>query len=168
MDILDTKKTSELFLVRKGWLSPSYELTDNAYVYGTMTYNGLSRRRAAIKTAHAEWLLRWMGPFTRTVTIADESGAEIGKAVRGWFTHTVSLTMNSGFKAEFRKAGFFSREFIWTADGCGTVMQIKSYPFSFKDTVTISSSMAPQAIIPLLIFLGGHLIILRRRRKAAR
>jgi len=167
-DILDTKKTTGLFLLRHGWFSPQYELTDEAYTYGSMAYTGLSRRRAIVTTALATWLFKWMGPFTRTVLITDDAGAEIGKAVRGWFTHTVSLTLQTGFKAEFRKAGFFSRDYIWTGDGCGKIMQITSYPFSYKDSVTISSSMVPQAIMPLLIFLGEHLISLRRRRKAAR
>ena len=35
-------------------------------------------------------------------------------------------------------------------------------------TVDIEPGMTPVALMPLLIFLGEHLIILRRRRRAAR
>lgn len=166
-DILDTKHRTELFLVRKGWFTPIYELTDDAGTYGRMEYSGLFRRSAIVTTAETTRLFNWPGPFTRTVIITDGTGAEIGRAVRGWFSHTVSLTMQTGFKARFGKAGAFSPDYIWEADGCGKVMEIMSYPLRCKDTVNISSSMAPQAIVPLLIFLGEHLIILRRRRKAA-
>jgi hypothetical protein len=164
---LDTKTNSRLFIVRQGWLSPQYNLTDDADSYGTMSYSGLSRRKAFVKTAVAAWIFNWMGPFSRSVTITDQDGTSLGTASRGWFTLKVTLTLQTGFQAEFYRPSLWSQEYIWTSDGCGKILQIDNRLFSLKDSVSMESSMVPQAIIPLLIFLGEHLIILRRRRKAA-
>jgi hypothetical protein len=164
---LDTKKTTALSIVRSGWLSPEYTLTDDAYNYGTMRYFGLSRRKATVKTASTNWVLNWAGPFTRTVSIKDETGASVGQVKHKWFSRRVILTMQTGFQAEFYHSSLFSREFTWESDGCGKIMHISSNPLSTKDNVNIDNCLAPPAIIPLLIFLGEHLIILRRRRKAA-
>ncbi|MES2111827.1 MAG: hypothetical protein V4577_23925 [Bacteroidota bacterium] len=165
---LDTKKANALSLVRHGWLSPRYELTDNGYVYGEMAYNGFSRWIAKIKAADGGFKLSGISALARTINITDDNGALIGSAKRAWLSQKVTLTLQTGFTAEFYRESIFSREYTWSANGCGEIMQIHSSIFSRTDNIHIGNSMAPQPVIPLLIFLGKHLIILRRRRKAAR
>jgi hypothetical protein len=160
----DVKKTDPLFLVRQGWLNQQYDLTDNTFSYGNMAYSGLLRRKATIKTAKSAWVLNWLGPFNLAINITNESGIIVGTATRSWFSQTVTLNLQTGFRAQFHKPSFWSGEYAWMSDGCGKILQITSNLFIVKDVVTINNSMVPVAIIPLLIFLGEHLIILRRRR----
>ncbi|MGZ3873235.1 MAG: hypothetical protein ACXVJD_09975 [Mucilaginibacter sp.] len=163
---LDIKTAGELFLVKRGWWSPEYDLTDDAFVYGTLAYRGLSKYKAIAKTKDTVWAFRSAGPFSRIVTISDQDGVVIGTASRGWFSRLIELALQNGFRAEFYKASIWSRDYIW-GSGDGQTVQITSSVFRPKDTVNIANNATPVAAIPLLIFLGKHLIILRRRRKAA-
>jgi hypothetical protein len=162
------KQTNQLQLIRHGWLDPEYELTDNTYSYGKLVYNWLSRRTAMAQSADNKWLFKLGFIFSRSILITDENGVSIGKTKRELFSRRTALTLQSGFTAEFYRPYFLSREHVWESNGYGTIMRMKSYPFLFKDTIAIEQSMTPPALIPLLVFLGAHLTILRRRRRAAR
>jgi hypothetical protein len=164
----DPKQTNELLLLRHGWLSPEFELTDKASSYGKLFYNGISRRMAMAESATNKWIFKMGFVFTRTLSITDENGALIGETTREIFSRRTTLTLQTGFTAEFYRPFIFSREHIWKSNGYGTILRMRSYPFLYKDTITIEQIMAPPALIPLLIFLGAHLTILRRRRRAAR
>jgi hypothetical protein len=166
--VFDPKQTNQLFLLRNGWLDPNYELTDKTFNYGRLSYNWLSRRTAAAESAEHNWLFKLGFIFSRSITITDENGALIGETYRPFLSRTTTLTLQSGFRADFYRPYFLSREYVWEAEGYGIVLRMKSYPFLFKDDIYIEQSMTPPAFIPLLIFLGAHLNILRRRRRAAR
>src|ERR1700712_1815831 len=99
--VLYTNKTPELFLIRHGWLSPEYELTDHAYSYGNMLYSGLSKRSASIETAAGTWAFRPKELFSRTILIIDRNGEVIGEITRDWFGRPSTLTLNDGFRARF-------------------------------------------------------------------
>ncbi len=164
---LDLKRTNELLLLRKGWFSPEYELTDRTYNYGALSYGGLSRWKGTATTATTTWLFQREGLFSRTILIMDENGMSIGKASRELFERRMLLTLQTGFQAEFYRPSIWSREYIWESAGYGKIMHIDSYPFSLKDSIYIDQSMTPPALLPLLIFFGAHLTILQRRRRAA-
>jgi hypothetical protein len=166
--ILDPKTTTELSLIRHGWFSPDYELTDGAESYGRLSYSMLSRRVATAVSATSTWTFAFKQLFSRTILIIDQNGAVIGEASRELFSRTRILNMQSGFRAEFYRPVIFSWNYIWVSEGYGQIMNIKMYPFTLKSVVTINQSMAPPALIPMLIFFGQHLTILRRRRKGAR
>ncbi len=165
--VLDTKRINELLLLRKGWFSPEYELTDKAENYGQLSYNGLTRWRGIATTANTTWIFQREGLFSRTIWIMDENGMQIGKATRELFERRMLLTLQTGFQAEFYRPSIWSREYVWESAGYGKIMHIDSYPFSLKDSIYIDQSMAPSALLPLLIFFGAHLTILQRRRRAA-
>jgi hypothetical protein len=166
--IFDPKQTNHLLLLRRGWISPEFELTDQVNAYGKLSYQWLSRRMAVAESATNKWVFRLGMLFTRTIAITDETGAFIGETKREIFSRRTILTLQSGFTAAFYRPFFFSREHIWESPDYGTIMRTTSYPFMFKDEIIIEQSMTPPALIPLLIFLGAHLTILRRRRRAAR
>jgi len=165
--ILDTKQVTELSTLRHGWFSPHYELTDGTYSYGELSYDWLSRRWATATTATGSWLFKRDGIFSRTILIVDQNGVYVGKTTRDWFSRKRSLTLQTGFKAEFYRSSLLYPEFVWESSGYGTIMRIKSFPFNLNDTIYIDPSMTPASVMPLLIFLGMHLTILRRRRRAA-
>jgi hypothetical protein len=166
-EILDPKKTTELYLARQGWFNRNYELTDNIYSYGHITYQRLSRHKAIVTTATGTWTFKSGRIFSRAVLILDQNGDVIGKATRAIFSRKTILTMQNGFQGEFYRPSIWAREYIWESAEYGRVMHIYSNPFSLMDIIGIDQSMAPVALIPLLTFLGSYLIILRRRRKAA-
>jgi hypothetical protein len=165
--ILDTKKTSELFMIRQGWFSPEYELTDNVYSYGKITYHRLSMRKATVITATDTWIFKRESIFSRTLLITDQNMVTAGRATQGFFSRRIVLTLQTGFSAEFYRPSIWVRDYIWESGDYGKIMHIHSSPFSLKDIIYIDQSMVPVTLIPLLTFLGSYLIILRRRRKAA-
>jgi hypothetical protein len=164
-DLLNLKTTNELYLERQGWFSTKYELTDKANDYGKITIRQNMMYKTAAITAINTWIFQRRTYFSRSISVSDENGLTIGTATRKWFTHKAKLTLESGLSAEFYKPIFFSREYIWESEDYGTVMHIKSNPFSLTNkTINITESSTPAALIPLLIFLGSYLVFLRRRR----
>jgi len=166
-EVLDPQKTTEFFLARQGWFSRSYELTDNIYGYGNITYQGFPGREAIVTTATGTWTLKLGRIFSRTVLIIDNDGRIISTATRAIFSRKTVLIMQSGFQGEFYRPSIWTREYIWESGEYGRIMHIYSNPFSLMDIIGIGQSTAAPELIPLLIFLGSYLIILRRRRKAA-
>lgn len=164
----DPQQTRDLSLLRHGWISPEYELTDNVNSYGKLSYSGISVRTAMAMSATNKWLFKLGYIFSRTINITDETGAFIGELKREILSRRTVLTLQTGFTAEFYRPFILSREYVWESTGYGTIMRIKSFPFLFKDVITIEQSMTAPDLIPLLIFLGAHLIILRRRRRSVR
>jgi hypothetical protein len=165
--ILDTKKANELFMIRKGWFSPEYELTDNVYSYGKITYRRLSMCKATVTTANNTWILKRKGIFSRTLLITNQDGMILGQATQELFSRKVVFALQTGFSAEFYKPSIWARKYVWESGGYGKIMHIHSNPFRLRNTIYIDQSMAPAALIPLLTFLGSYLIILRRKRQAA-
>jgi hypothetical protein len=163
---LDTKKTNLLNVVRRGWLSPEYDLTDGNYSYGKMKYTGIFKRKPVAETATEQWRFVFEGFTRRSFIILDKNGVQIGKLSREMFSRTSYLVMATGFTAQFRPTSLFSRTSVWEADGYGTIMHINNPFFAARYPVTIAQSAAPQAVMPLLIFLGVHRIIVDQQKKA--
>jgi hypothetical protein len=164
---LDPKQINELTLRRRGWLTPDYTLTDSVNTYGQLSYDSISKRNAQITTATTRLRVSFEDFFSRTIIVTDENGAVIGKCSRDLFSRTRKLTLQSGFTAVFYRPDFFSREYIWESDGCGKIMSIKNnFPFTLTTDIRIYPSNTPASVMPLMIFLGEHLIILRRRKRA--
>ena len=153
-------------MVRKGWFSHEYELTDKNYSYGKIAYHRLSMCKATAVTAADTWIFKREGIFSRTLLITDQDMAIIGRATQELFSWKVVLTLETGFSAEFNRPSIWSHTGIWNSTGYGEILHIKSNPFCLTDFVHISQSKAPANLIPLLIFFGSFLTVLRRRRQA--
>jgi hypothetical protein len=152
-------------LLRQGWFSPKYELTDKVNNYGKITIRRSMMYKTAALTAISTWIFQRKSFFSRSISINDQNGIAIGTATTEWFSRKTKLTLESGFSAEFYRPLFFSREYVWESEGYGKVMHIKSNPFRLTSTIYIDQSSTPASLIPLLIFLGFYLIFLKRRRK---
>jgi hypothetical protein len=165
---LDITTTNELSLLRHGWWSPEYELTNGLNKYGQLGYDGISKRNAEVRTATCTLYFNFEELFSRTILITDSTGSVIGKCTRDLFSRTNVLTLTSGFSASFYRQSLFSREYVWESEGYGKIMSLKNhFPFTLTTDVHLYPTNTPAAIIPKLIFLGSHLIILRRRKRAA-
>ncbi|MCC8425467.1 hypothetical protein [Mucilaginibacter sp. UR6-11] len=164
---LNAGKTNELSLQRRGWLFPEYTLTDNTFNYGKLSYKGLSKRNATVCLAGHEFSFNFERIFSRAILITDEKGMVTGKCTREPFTRTRILTLKSGFSARFYRPSFFSREHVWDSEGYGKLMGITNhFPFSLTTDIHLYQSQTPASIIPLMIFLGAHLIIVKRQQRA--
>jgi hypothetical protein len=164
--ILDTKKLSELYVIRQGWFSHEYELTDNVYSYGKITYYRLSGRRATVTTVTGTWVFQRESLFSRTISITDQNGVIIGSAHREIFSRKTILKLESGFQAGFYRPSIWAREYIWESDGYGKMMHMRSNLFSLRGTIYIDQSLVPVALTPLLAFFGAYLVIISRRRRS--
>jgi hypothetical protein len=165
--ILNTKKTIELYLVKRGLFSLEYELTDRVNLYGKLSRQRFFRRDATAVSATETWIFK-RGPFfSRTIFITNLNGEILGKATREWFSRKTLLTLNTGFTAEFYRPLIFLREYIWQSENYGEITSIEKPLISLTSIIHIKQNNLPDMLIPLLIFLGSYIAILRRRRKAA-
>ena len=163
------KDTPHLRFVRQGLFNPDYELTDGNGLYGVLSYRWFARRQATAYTAAHKWLFDSHLFFSKTISIMDETGAMIGLAEREFFSRIYTLNLKSGFRAIFRRPSIFSRQYIWEAEGYGRLITLENnFPFGLDNDVYIEQTQAPATVIPLLIFLGMHLSVYRRGRRAAR
>lgn len=164
---LEPARTNTLSLLRKGWWSPVYKLTDNVKDYGELSYSGISKRNATAETAHCTIKFSFEAIFSKTILITNNNGEVIGECTREILSRTRNLTLTSGFSARFYRPSFFSREYVWESDGYGKIMTIQNnFPFTLTTDIQLYSTNTPSKVIPLIIFLGAHLIILRRRKRA--
>jgi hypothetical protein len=164
---LDVSKTNELSLQRRGWLFPEYTLTDDTANYGMLSYEGLSKRNAIAQVAGHVFRFNFEYFFSRTILITDEKGIVIGKCTREIFSRTRVLTLKTGFSAGFYRPSLFSREHVWESEGYGKIMDITNhFPFGLTTDVHLYQSQTPASVIPLMIFLGAHLIIMKRQKRA--
>jgi hypothetical protein len=100
---LDITTTNELSLLRHGWWSPEYELTNGLNKYGQLGYDGISKRNAEVRTATCTLYFNFEELFSRTILITDSTGSVIGKCTRDLFSRTSVLTLTSGFSAIFAR-----------------------------------------------------------------
>src|ERR1700722_5125750 len=110
---LDTKQVTELTMLRHGWFSPHYELTDGAYSYGSLSYRWGSGLKATAVSATGTWIFKRDDGFGRKILITDENGQPVGEITSDRFIRKRFLTLQTGFKAQFCRSSFFSREFTW-------------------------------------------------------
>ncbi|BAU54275.1 hypothetical protein [Mucilaginibacter gotjawali] len=164
--VLDTKAVNDLSLMRHGWFNPEYELTDGFNIFCKMSYHWFSPIGTVVQSATDTWVFQRENIFTRSLVITDVDGRAIGKVTRERFSRKSTLSLNSGFQADFYAHPIFSRENIWESSTNGKIIEITSSLFSTRDGVRITPGTTPANLVPLLIFLGKHLIILRRRRKS--
>ena len=162
---LNSKINTSLGLVRDGLFSRHYVLKDGTATYGEMSFH--TPWVVFVETAESKLTMAPAGLFSRTINILDIGDQIIGTAHRPWLSRKVNLTLQTGFKAIFYRRNLFSRTYVWEADGIGEVLEISSSIFSWTDNITVQNTMAPQSVIPTLIFLGRFLITLRRRKRAA-
>jgi len=165
---LDTKSTNELYLQRKGWFSREIELTDNAaYDYGKIKCHRLSRHIATVITAANTWIFKRAQNSGRYISVTDANGVVVGTATRDIFSRVTILSLQTGFVAKFYKPSIWSLHYVWKSDGYGEIMHIDGRSFSLRETVSIDQSRTPVSLIPLLIFLGSYLVILKKWRNTA-
>jgi len=162
-------RTSELTLERRSFFFPWYELTDGQFTYGKLSYEGLFRRTTIVELADRTYKIEFESFFSRTMNII-LNGEMIGKCKLGLFSKA-SLAMNDGFEAELSRDSVWTRGYAWNTSRFGEIVKLTEALFSYKKIVTIT--IDPNSVnidnMPLLCFLGSHLIILRRnRRRAAR
>lgn len=162
-------KTTELTLLRKSFFFPWYELTDGQNTYGKLSYEGFFRRTAIVELADRTYKIEFESFFSRMMNII-LNGEIIGKCKLGLFSKA-NLTMNDGFEAELSRDSVWTRGYAWNTSRFGNIVKLTEALFSYKKVVTITTDQNSVNIdnMPLLCFLGSHLIILRRnRRRAAR
>ncbi|RYZ98635.1 MAG: hypothetical protein EOP47_18870 [Sphingobacteriaceae bacterium] len=161
------RNIATLFMVRHGWVNPEYELTDKVYSYGKLRYKWISaRRRAFTETANENWQFRFEGFWKTSLLITNNNDEVIGKLTMKPFKRKAQLLMNNGFAAAFRRTSFWRSKHVWESDINGPILRIHCPAFSSTDHITVEQSTAPADLIPLLVFLGIHLIIISKQREA--
>ncbi|RYY37346.1 MAG: hypothetical protein EOP46_03060 [Sphingobacteriaceae bacterium] len=149
-------------------MKPDYELTDDMYSYGKLSYKWLSmRRRASVETANNTWVFEFESIWKTSLLITDKNEKIIGRLTSKLFSHKYTLVMNDGFTATFRQPSFWKSKYVWEDTMQAPIIRVESPAFKSTDNIFIEQGTTPAAKIPLLAFLGIHLIIIRRQREAA-
>jgi hypothetical protein len=168
---IDSSRSTELQLIRKGFFKPVYTLTDGQFEYGTLSCRDIWQREKNIITSDGEWIVRCIGFLGKETLIIDALKSEVvGKITRnGWGTKT-AIEMNNGFNAALTCGkGFFSRTLNWTNDQYGDCIQVKTTckctrPFTVSIDQELAKTKFPLALITLI---GVNLVLLRQAEAAA-
>jgi len=150
-------QTGELTILRDGFFSPVYELSDGTYKYGKIITNRTSKADAIIETATENWVVKSELPFKGNRSIYNQSGQNIG------MLEFKRLFLTNGFEAQLLSSGYISREWIWKLANFVDPIKIKAAPFSYSNPYTITiNNDALKTIqqLPLLLMIGSYLAIL--------
>ena len=166
----DQVKTSELFITRHKWMFPYYELTDGQFVYGKMSYKGSFKRYAIIETAQGIWTIKRKGLFNRSLLLNRNEEETIGTITPEIWKRNVAIRLDNGFEAAYQYKKLFTRSFSLMSETLGDILHITQKPFGIKKPLTVTVEPIKQKFdvnIPLLIFVGVHIILLRQAQAAA-
>jgi hypothetical protein len=162
------RNIQQLFVHRQRIVNPEYELTDDMYSYGKLTYKWLSmRRKATVDIANGSWNFQFESLWKTSLQITNQNEEVIGRLTHKLFSQQYHLVMNDGFTATFRKLSFWKPKYVWEDAMQVPIIRIESPAFRSTDNIFIEQGHTPADKIPLLAFLGIHLIIIRRQREAA-
>ncbi len=155
-----------LKIIRTGWFRASFELTDGKASYGELVYPYFFSKKAVVKTASASWVFQQKF-FSRTIFITDENGLNVGELRMKWFGRSAKLHLENGPVFSFTQPWFFKRQYFWLDNQQEQIASLKPHFFSRTIDVAFEKGLQSQTLSLLLVFLGTHLITLRRRRRAA-
>jgi hypothetical protein len=160
-----TIKTPDIQLKTIGWWRPFYQLIDGQLVYGQMRYEGFFRTRAICETDTQTWKFEKAGFFSRAFNISS-NGELVGQLKMSLFCRA-NLIMNDGFEAEFNKDSIWKRGFNWNTTRFGEIVKLKQRLWGRCVDITLDPNTAKIDLVPLLCFLGAHIMFLKQRQAAA-
>lgn len=164
---ISSLQTTDLSIIRNGWLSKGFELTDGKSVYGKLTYYGFFRRKAQVETAEDSWKFKFKSFFSRTILITETGGLQIAELHSSWFSRSALLQLTNGSVFKFSRPTFWKRQYVWTNYQQQELLNFKSKYFSKTLLkISVAKNSMPDPLL-LLSFLGTHIILLKRREKAA-
>ncbi|MEX8546097.1 MAG: hypothetical protein V5804_00725 [Mucilaginibacter sp.] len=155
-----------LKIIRTGWFRAKFELTDGKATYGELVYPYFFTKKAVVKTASASWVFQQKF-FSRTISITDENSLAVGELRMKWFGRNAELHLANGSKFTFSRPSFWKRKYFWLDDQQKQIATVQPHFFSGTMDIAFEKNLQPQTLPLLLVFLGTHLITLRRRRRAA-
>lgn len=167
----DQLRTYELYIAKKGFWYPDFELTDGQYIYGRLSYSSNFKRYAIIETPSGKWTIKRKGWFNRTLFLNQGEEETIGTLTPATWKRDFNLQMDNGFEAIYLYKKIFSKSLVVTNDKLGDMMNITTKALNFKQpyTITFSQTLQQDTIppIPLLALIGLHIILLRQQQAAA-
>lgn len=153
-------------MIRKGWSRGSIELTDGKATYDELSYPFFFRKKASVKTASNLWTFQQKF-FSRTIFATEANSLAVGELNLKWFSKSTEFHLDNGSMFTFSRPSFWKRQYFWLDDQQEQVATIKPYFFSRTMDISFEENLQSDTLPLLLAFLGTHLIILKRRRRAA-
>ena len=161
-------QSPNLTVIRNGWFSPKYEITDGTYTYARITYKGFLWQNAVAETSEAIWNLRLENFFPRKVTVTNKEDKRVGIIDLGFFKKNATLTLNGGKTLQFNKQSFWKSTYFWEDPKRGKILTINAELFSNKvAALYIHDKVISNPLIPLLSLLAIHLVLVKRRKHLA-
>ncbi|WP_299287691.1 hypothetical protein [uncultured Mucilaginibacter sp.] len=155
-----------LKIIRTRWFRANFKLTDGKATYGELVYPYFFSKKAVVKTASASWVFRQKF-FSRTISITDENSLNVGELRMKWFGRSAKLHLKNGPVFSFTRPWFFIRQYFWLDNQQEQIASLKPHFFSRTIDVSFGKNLQSDTLPLLLVFLGTHLIVLKRRRRAA-
>ncbi|MBE9583794.1 hypothetical protein IM792_04985 [Mucilaginibacter sp. JRF] len=164
----NNRNISKLYMQRHGWVKPEFELRDDVYSYGKLTFKTVSIKHAGTATL-ADGLLNFKleGFWQKRVSVVDGNDVLVGKLKIKAFSSTAEFILADGTIFYLKRSSFWKARYTWRSDAHGPLLHIHCHAFTKTDEVFIEQSTAPLAWVPLLSFVGFYLIITKQRQAAA-
>jgi hypothetical protein len=166
----DQLRTNELVILRKGFFRPTFELSDEQFSYGKLSYASMWKTKMILESAQKTWFIKRKAIFSRTWLIKDKNEMELGAVTPELLSRKVKVSMNDGFEAMFSYKKLFTRTFTLVSDQHGDILSIKTAMWGFKKPFEVSVDLDKLKKIPdmpLLALLGVNLILIKQAQAAA-
>ncbi|MCD8739718.1 hypothetical protein LT679_03805 [Mucilaginibacter roseus] len=164
----NNRNVSKLCLQRHGWVKPEYELKDDLYSYGKLTFKTVSlKNRGMAELADAVLNFKFTDTWKRAISVTDANENVIGTLKSKLFSFASIFTLADSTQYILKRKSFWKACYEWESIDGGRLMTINLKPFANTDEVFIEQSTSPLHLFPLLTFTAFYLIISRQRQAAA-
>lgn len=160
---------NELTVIRKGFFSPVFEITDGQFCYGRVITNYNKYYYSIFETAKESWRVDREGKiFIKGFSISNSNGGNIGHISRD--NQVLYLTDGSDFLFNgAKKSNFFaSPVYCWYNRQFEALIKIKQSGTSYKKPFTITfedQSFKKTKCVPLFTLMLTHLAFMAVTRK---
>jgi hypothetical protein len=157
----------ELTVIRKGFFSPVFEITDGQYCYGKVITNYNKHTFSIIETAKESWRVEREGKIAiKALSIINSNSENIGYIKR--LDQVLHLT--DGFEALFstKKISTFSLVYCWYNKQLEVLVKIKQSDISYRKPFKITfegPGFKQTEYAPFLTLMLTHLTFMAVTRK---
>nr|WP_294944535.1 hypothetical protein [uncultured Mucilaginibacter sp.] len=120
---LSNLKGNKLWLVKNGWFTPDYSLTDGQNQYGKIYHAGLFSSATIFETDGNSIVAVSAGIGDVYLKMPD--GKQIGYAERKFFSSTLELVLNNSVKATLSIPNIWRMAYIWRDENGQQIMEIE-------------------------------------------
>lgn len=162
-NLFDPRRSPVLEVIRQGVFQPDFVLTDGAFLYGKLTYQGFFYKRGYIETQKDSWEIRPRKLFSRDFVVTNLTSNKIEAIVKAsLWCEKAMVEFTNGPVFDFKRDGLFSKARSLYSSSLRKIFNIECRSLSYRKPFRILfEPSGEKSNVNLLLsgFIGLNLIL---------